>query len=255
MQIQSVNNFTKPNLNQNPQFKSAYPVVHWVAEKGGGSYAPQITKTIAQEFNENIIRRLNKKKAAIEIEITVLINKIAELTEKIKTARTVREKVAKEKKIEAYRNSLADLQLTKRVKKYISGIDSDYRNTPIARNFYNPDCYFNKNGHEAAVYIVTGKDALELDALGRKIGEARKIGDTIAEEIARSNYRKRGSEIVRERTNNFKLNNGELGELHVKMERLRDIDGTKIGYNISDMKLFPKKGPNNPFALIEWMKN
>ena len=43
MQIQSVNNFTKPNLNQNPQFKSAYPVVHWVAEKGGGSYAPQIT--------------------------------------------------------------------------------------------------------------------------------------------------------------------------------------------------------------------
>ena len=69
MQIQSVNNFSNIKSNQNPQFKSVYPVVHWLAETNG-SFAPQITKEVAQEFNENIIRRLNMKKLEIDEKIS-----------------------------------------------------------------------------------------------------------------------------------------------------------------------------------------
>lgn len=250
MQIQAINNYSTP---QNLQFKKAYPVVHWLAETNA-SYSPQIKLKVAQEFNENIIRRLNMKQSVIREDISKLINKIAELSEKIKTARSVREKVAKERKIEEYRNSIADLQLTRRVQEFVSKFDSDYKNNSVARSFYNSDCYFNKNGHEAAVYIVTGKDALELDALGRKIGEARKIKDFKAEEKARLDYRTQGFKLVKEKAKEFRLKTNEEAELHVKMERLRDKDGTKIGYNVLDMRLLPKDGPSNPFALIEWMK-
>ena len=80
MQIQAINNYSTP---QNLQFKKAYPVVHWLAETNA-SYSPQIELKVAQEFNENIIRRLNMKQSVIREDISELINKIAELSEKIK---------------------------------------------------------------------------------------------------------------------------------------------------------------------------
>ena len=98
MQIQSINNFSNIKNNQNPQFKSVYPVVHWLAETNG-SFSPQIKINIARELNENIISRLNVNRLKVEQKIAELTKKISELTEKIKTARSEREKVAKEKKI------------------------------------------------------------------------------------------------------------------------------------------------------------
>ena len=255
MQIQSINKFSNIKKNQNPQFKSVYPVVHWLAETNG-SFAPQITKEVAQEFNENIIRRLNMKKLEIDEKISELIKKISEIAEKKKTARSEREKIAKEKKIEKYRRDLADLYLTQRVQNYIAGLDSEYARKPIARNFYNENGYANKYGHEAAVYIATGNDALYLDSLGRDIGIAKRNRDSRAIERARSDYWTKGRKMVEERQKDFKLSTGEEAELHVKMEILRDIAGEKTGYyNITDMRRFPKTGPNNPFALIDWMKS
>ena len=253
MQIQSINNYSIQNKNQNPQFKSAYPVVHWLAETNA-SFAPQIKLEIAQEFNENIIRRLNMKKPKIEQKISELIGKISELTEKIKTAKTEREKIAKEKKIVKYRSELADLYLTKRVQKYVAGFDAEYRRNPVARGFYNEDGHANKYEHEAAAYILTGNDALKLDSLGRDIGIAIQSGDKKAIEQAKSDYWTKGLKLVKTKAQEFKMQTGEEAELHVKVEKIRNKEGEKKGYNILDMKRFPKYGPNNPFALIEWMK-
>lgn len=254
MQIQPINNYSIQNKNHNPQFKSAYPVIHWLAETNS-SYSPQITKDIALKLNENIVRRLNMKKTEIEEKIYVLMRKISEKTEKMKTARSERERIAKEKKRELYRSELADLYLTKRVQKYVAGFDPEYRINPIARGFYNKDGYADKYGHEASAYIATGNDAAELDLYGRDIGIAMKSGDANSIKQAKSDYHTKGFALVTTRANDFKMPTGEEAELHVKMETLRNREGEKKSYNILDMRRFPKNGPSNPFALIEWMKN
>lgn len=255
MQIQSINNFSNIKSNQNPQFKSVIPVVHWLAETNG-SFSPQIKINIARELNENIISRLNVNRLKVEQKIAELTKKVSELTEKIKTARSEREKVAKEKKIAMYRTEIADLRLTERVQNYVAGRDPEYAKKPIARNFYNEKGYADRYGHEAAVYIATGNDALYLDSLGRDIGIAKRNRDSRAIERACSDYWSKGGKMVEKRQKDFKLPTGEEAELHVKMEILRDIAGEKTGYyNITDMRRFPKTGPNNPFALIDWMKS
>ena len=254
MQIQPINNYSIQNKNHNPQFKSAYPVIHWLAETNS-SYSPQMTREIAQKFNENIVRRLNMKKPEIKQKISVLMQKISETTEKMKIARSERERIAKEKKRELYRSELADLYLTERVQKYVAGFDAEYRRNPVARGFYNKDGYADKYGHEAAAYIVTGKDALKLDLFGRDIGIAIQSGDDNAIKQAKADYRTKGFALVTTRANDFKMPTGEEAELHVKMETLRNREGEKKSYNILDMRRFPKNGPSNPFALIEWMKN
>ena len=252
MQIQSINNYSVQNKSYNPQFKSVMPVVHWVAETNA-SYAPEILPEVARKFNENIISRLNKKSLVIKQEISKLMNKISELTEKIKVARSDREKIAKEKKIEKYRRDLADLYLTQRVQNYVAGLDPEYAKNPVARNFYKKNV--NSRNYEPVVYIATGGDALYLDSLGRDIGVARSSGDAWAEEAARKRYWIKGDELVAEKSKNFRTKTGEQADLHVKMETLRDREGNEVGYNIIDMKPFPKYGPNNPFVMLGWINN
>ena len=76
MQIQSINNFYGAKSNNKPQFKSAYQVVHWVAETNG-SYAPELTKVMAKKLNERIVSMLNENSATI-------VAKIKEIQEAIK---------------------------------------------------------------------------------------------------------------------------------------------------------------------------
>ena len=64
MQIQSINNFSNIKKNQNPTFKSVYPVVHWIAETNG-SYTPELRKNIATKLNERIISMLNENSKEI----------------------------------------------------------------------------------------------------------------------------------------------------------------------------------------------
>ena len=93
-----------------------------------------------------------------------------------------------------------------------------------------------------------------LNNLGKQIGVERSKGNKIGEKRARDNYQKLGREHVQARAAEFRRVNSEPSELHVKMEIKRDGVGDKVGYNISEMKYFPKEGPNNPFMLTEWAK-
>ena len=88
MNIQPVNN---------TNFKSTYPVVHWVAETNG-SYAPVANLQIVKKLQGKIIRMLNKPL------------------------------VSSTKPMEP---------LEQRLRAYIGVCDADYRNNPNVRSFYN----------------------------------------------------------------------------------------------------------------------
>ena len=47
--------FNQPTIN----FKSAYPVVHWVAETNG-SYAPALSLELVKKLQGSLVRVLNK---------------------------------------------------------------------------------------------------------------------------------------------------------------------------------------------------
>ena len=91
MKILQTNNYKTTN------FKSTYPVVHWVAE-AGGSYAPISNLKLAKKLQSKIVRALNKP-----------------LTESKKEM-----KVAEQN-----------------LRAYIGRCDIDYRNQPQVRSFYN----------------------------------------------------------------------------------------------------------------------
>ena len=58
MQIQAINNFSNTKI-QKPQFKSAYPVYHWV-EKADKKYVVAVTKSEVEKIQSKLIRMLNK---------------------------------------------------------------------------------------------------------------------------------------------------------------------------------------------------
>ncbi len=249
MLICSSLNYSNNHYNK-PSFKKVYPAVHWLRETNA-SYVPEFTLNNVKIVNENIIARLNKKAPLIKEEINKLTEKISELAEKLKKTLPERERIAKEKKILKYQNTIADLYLTQRIQAYLSRCDSDYARTHIARGFYINDKYRNNN-YSPIAYIVTGDDALYLNELGHNIGRARSKGNIENENIARSNYWEKGTASVLKKSLESKMATGEPAELHIKMEILRNKDGSKNGFNILDMKFFPKDGPNNPFMLTDW---
>lgn len=253
MQIYSINNYSNLSKNQSPQFKSVYPVVHWLAETNA-SYAPALTHDSAVKLNKRIVEILNLKAPVIEEEISKLLAKVSELNRELGFAKTMRQKESKEKKIATALSSIADLRLSQRVQAYIARNDKEYANNPIVRGFYDRQGGFRNGNYDSIAYIATGEDALYLNNLGKQIGVERSMGNKIGEERARDNYQKLGQEHVQARSAEFRRVNSEPSELHVKMEIKRDGVGDKVGYNISEMKYFPKEGPNNPFMLTEWAK-
>ena len=197
------------------------------------------------------IEILNLKAPVIEEEISKLLAKVSELNRELGFAKTMRQKESKEKKIATALSSIADLRLSQRVQAYIARNDKEYdADNPMVRGFYDRQ----KGNYDSVAYIATGEDALYLNNLGKQIGVERSKGNKIGEERARDNYQKLGREHVQARAAEFRRVNSEPSELHVKMEIQRDGVGDKVGYNISEMKYFPKEGPNNPFMLTEWAK-
>ena len=225
MQIQSVNNFTKPNLNQNPQFKSAYPVVHWVAEKGGGSYAPALTYELNKQLQGILVRLLNRTSKLSNTEHGLsLIGKLK--PEKPKELGTP-EKIG----------------------------DPDYASNPIVRTFYNK-----KGGWQGRFipvsYLITGNDVnLFNEEFGRPIGisstDAPKIqGIPVSAEYNKAvkNYALGGLSFVENPEIKITDENKMEYGLHTKFEIIRNKNGEIKGYELIDLKFCPEKGKENPFV-------
>ena len=97
MQIQPTHNYSIRKQNINPQFKSAYPVIHWVAETNG-SYAPVLSENLAKKLQKKLLKFLSY-----------------DFLRKVKSPMW-------DKAFEAY--------------KYIYNKDRDFASLPIVRSFY-----------------------------------------------------------------------------------------------------------------------
>ena len=222
-----------------PNFKSVYPVVHWVAETNG-SYAPVVSNEIAKTLNTKIIRFLNTSSKLIE-------SRLHDLYTEIESNGKSNAKIDKE---------IAKLNLIKRVKTFISRKDPDYLKSPFARGFYDRSGGLKNNEFDPLAYILTGDDANYFENnFGRPIGQIKNLTDNSDEiEQAKFDYYKKGYKFVKQRANSLVTQDNSPVELHVKMEIARSKSGAIKDYNIIDMKFFSKDSNNNPFKVTEIIK-
>ena len=246
MQIQSIQAGSYLNQNKQPQFKSVYPVVFWVAEKGG-SYAPVITRDFSKTLATKFVNILNYSRK----EINDMMVKI--------------ENTRQETGLTNY-NGLRKLKLeiAQRVKNFISRFDADYAKQNKSYNIRPHTRAFTTSGglvngrYLPTAYLITGEDAYFFDrTYGRPIGVSRSRGGNrfkSAElERALADFWTQGFNYVKNGAKNFKIN-GEPSELHVKVDTIRARTGNIKGYNVTGVGFFPQEGAKNPFELTEWLK-
>lgn len=210
----------KPTQKNVPQFKAAYPVVHWVRETNG-SYAPAITQELNGRLQKSIVRILNNQG----------------------------HDVSEEK-----------LKKVKYIKSVISGCDVDFSQKPIARSIYNIKGGWSNNKFEPIAYLVTGKDAAHLtQVFGKPIGRAKKASSLCPKNsaevnIALGDYFKHGLNMVKKLASNFKDEANTHYALHTKFEIIRSKTGRIKEYKFEDAKFCPEEGPNNPFVKTGYIK-
>ena len=59
MQIQSISNLSNQKQYSNPNFRSVYPIYHWLADGSQGSYAPVMTRELSKFLGQKMSRYLN----------------------------------------------------------------------------------------------------------------------------------------------------------------------------------------------------
>lgn len=253
MQILPVQN----NVNNIPQFKSVYPVVHWVAETNS-SYAPALTEELSRTLNGKFVRLLNTRAAEIFAKIKEVQKQIQSVTLKINCTQDNKLKYKLEKQLAKLTEEEKSLSFIQKIRQYLGQKDKDYAETHYVRTFYNKNGGLKGNKFEPMVYLLTGKDAVLVeDKLGRPIGNLQnKLGlNNSAEiQIARHNYWKQGLNYVKERSKKQADNDIPTG-LHIKMNVVRTKTGNIKGYDIVGMGFYPLEGENSPFVKTGFIKS
>ena len=203
------------NISYKTNFKSVYPVYHWVAESGG-SYGPAVTESLSRKLNAKVVEYMNKTK------------------------------IVKSEEINA---------ITKKIKGYMQKFDTQFLKFPFARSFYSNKGGIVDNKILPISYIATAEDAEYIDnILGKAIGQAKKIGlpniATAEENIATGNYWKLGRKYIESRAKNFVDDLGTEYGLHTKFEVVRNKDGEIKKYKLIDLKFLPENGEKNPFVRL-----
>lgn len=206
----------QPTQNYSTQFKSGFPVVHWVRETNG-SYAPALTQELNVKLQKSLVRLLNSQGNNVKPE---------------------------------------KLTLMQYVKRVISGKDEDFLRNPIARSFYNSQGGWNGQQFEPIGYILTGMHAEHMsETLGKPIGKAKNEAPRGAEvNIALGDYFKQGLSLVKHLASGFKTGKTHYG-LHTKYEVIRTKTGKIKEYRLVDLKFCPTEGPNNPFVRTGYIKS
>ena len=219
MQIQAINNYSK--TNQQTNFKSGYPVIHWVkrAENQVSKEAPTITKELTEELQGKLVRYLNRTWS---------------------------------------KSDPQKVDLMGRAFRFLSGKDNSYRSYPIVRSFYNKSAGSQKEGLKPIGYLITGKDVEVFEnnfgkPIGRIAAESPVIGGkrTSAElDNAKADYNVGGYKYVKNLAANFRKD-GESAELHVCFEPVYKKNGEVKDYILSNMTFRPASQRNiNPFEVI-----
>lgn len=212
MKILQTNNYQQAN------FKSTFPVVHWVAE-ASGSYAPVSNIKLAKQLQSKIVRALNKP-----------------LTES-----------KKEMKVSE-----------QNLRAYLGRCDIDYRNQPQVRSFYNrAEANVNGDSAIVYMITGKDIEPFE-ELFAKNIGIAKNEGiknlNTPYSPEAKTAidlYNRNGLDFVNNSQLRIKDKNSLTYVLHTKFEIIRNRLGKVKGFRFIDARFLPEKGPESPFEKLK----
>ena len=203
MNIQPVNN---------TNFKSTYPVVHWVAETNG-SYAPVANLQIVKKLQGKIIRMLNKPL------------------------------VSSTKPMEP---------LEQRLRAYIGVCDVDYRNNPNVRSFYNrtdaaPVSYV-ISGDDVGIFENNlAKNIGRAKSNARELLSKPYSPETME---AIKLYNREGLKFVQNNSKQIQDKNGMMYILHTKFEIIRNRMGKIKDYKFVEARFLPARGQGSSLGKM-----
>ena len=203
MNIQPVNN---------KNFKSTYPVVHWVAETNG-SYAPVANLQIVKKLQGKIIRMLNKPL------------------------------VSSTKPMEP---------LEQRLRAYIGVCDADYRNNPNVRSFYNrtdaaPVSYV-ISGDDVGIFENNlAKNIGRAKSNARELLSKPYSPETME---AIKLYNREGLKFVQNNSKQIQDKNGMMYILHTKFEIIRNRMGKIKDYKFVEARFLPARGQGSSLGKM-----
>ena len=203
MNIQPVNN---------TNFKSTYPVVHWVAETNG-SYAPVANLQIVKKLQGKIIRMLNKPL------------------------------VSSTKPMEP---------LEQRLRAYIGVCDADYRNNPNVRSFYNrtdaaPVSYV-ISGDDVGIFESNlAKNIGRAKSNARELLSKPYSPETME---AIKLYNREGLKFVQNNSKQIQDKNGMMYILHTKFEIIRNRMGKIKDYKFVEARFLPARGQGSSLGKM-----
>ena len=205
MNIQSINNQQTYKTN----FKSTYPVVHWVAETNG-SYAPIANMQLVKKLQGKIIRMLNKP--------------LAESKKQMEVAE-------------------------QRLRAYIGACDVSYRNNPHVRSFYNRTESSVGGFSPLSYVISGDDVELFENTLAKNIGKAKGnareyLAHPYSPEAVEAikAYNDGGLRFVKSSSKQIKDKKGRAYILHTKFEIVRNKTGKIKDYRFVDARFLPVKG-------------
>lgn len=255
MQIQPIQNNVPRAYNT--QFKSVYPVIHWVAESNA-SYAPALTEEFSRTLNGKLVRLLNTSSGEIVSKLNNIQQQIAILSKEIETGTNEKSKKNALKKIEELEKNRNVLSFTQKIHNFVRHNDKDYADCPHVRTFYNRNGGYRANKFEPLVYLMTGKDALRFEKeYAKPIGCLNNANMKFSAELqqAKHDYWRKGFDFVNKRAQQYCDKNKMPYELHVKINTNRNDSGQIKGYNIMGMGYYPSEGSNNPFVITGLIKS
>ena len=212
MKILQTNNYQTAN------FKSTFPVVHWVAE-AGGSYASTSNLKLVRKLQSKIIRVLNKP-----------------------LEESKKQMIITEQNLRAY----------------IGRCDIDYRNNPQVRSFYNrAEANIDGTSPVAYMITGNDIEPFE-EKLAKNIGIAKNEGiknlnTPYSPEAmcAIDLYNKKGLDYVNNPQTRIKDSKGMTYVLHTKFEIIRNKLGKIKDYKYIDARFLPEFGPESPFERLK----
>ena len=197
---------------KNTNFKSTYPVVHWVAETNG-SYAPVANLQIVKKLQGKIIRMLNKPL------------------------------VSSTKPMEP---------LEQRLRAYIGVCDADYRNNPNVRSFYNrtdaaPVSYV-ISGDDVGIFENNlAKNIGRAKSNARELLSKPYSPETME---AIKLYNREGLKFVQNNSKQIQDKNGMMYILHTKFEIIRNRMGKIKDYKFVEARFLPARGQGSSLGKM-----
>ena len=208
------------NINkiQSTNFKSTYPVVHWLAESNS-SYAPVAGLELTKKLQQKLVRTINKPSYP---------NNLSGIT-----AARIKEYL-KLKDIDFRNNPI---------------VRSFYDRQAGGKQGFTPISYMISGDDVQLFENVLAKD------IGRAKGMARDIfGTTRSAESMNAiiTYIKQGLNFVNNKSRRIKDSDGIKYALHTKFETVRNKSGKIKDYRLVDVRFLPERGSSSP---LERYKN